>query len=307
MQKADNMFDNPEFFKDLIDNLYDGVYFVDRDGRVIYWNKGAERVTGYKSDHVKGRLCRDNILSHITADGTQLCLTGCPLAASMEDGQSREAEIFLHHRDGHRMPVVVRASPIRNKDGEIIGAVETFSSNDQVIQTRRQMDELRQSAFTDPLTGIGNRRYLEKAIRTAIVDLERGIGLAGLIFIDVDNFKQINDTYGHEVGDQILLMVSRTLKHNLRGTDLLGRWGGDEFIAIIHDAQDSCSLHNIAQKLCVMVENSCLDLEIARLVVTVSIGATLIKADETPEKIFSRADQLMYKSKQAGRNQVTVK
>ena len=300
------MDDSPEFYKDLIDNLYDGVYFVDRDRRITYWNKGAERITGYKSNQTIGRHCRDNILNHITANGVQLCLTNCPLAASMDDGQPREAEVFLHHHDGHRMPVVVRASPIRNKEGEIIGAVETFSNNEKVIQTRRQVDELRQSVFTDPLTGIGNRRYLEEGLHIAKMGMERGVGIAGMIFIDIDNFKNINDTYGHEAGDKILLMVVRTLKHNLRGTDLLGRWGGDEFMAIIQDVQELSILQDVAKKLRVMVESSRLDLETARLFTTVSIGATLIKANETYEKFFERADQLMYKSKQAGRNQITV-
>jgi diguanylate cyclase (GGDEF)-like protein/PAS domain S-box-containing protein len=300
------MFEDPEFYKDLIDNLYDGIYFVDRDRRITYWNKGAERITGYKSDMTIGRHCRDNILNHITANGTQLCLANCPLAASMEDGQPREAEVFLHHHDGHRMPVVVRASPIRNKDGEIIGAVETFSNNEKIIQTRRQVDELRLTAFTDPLTDIGNRRYLEEGLHAAKMEVERGVGIAGLIFIDIDNFKNVNDTHGHEVGDQILLMVVRTLKHNLRATDLLGRWGGDEFMAIIQHVQELSVLEDLAKKLGVMVESSRLDLETERLSITVSIGATLIKPNETYEKFFERADQLMYKSKQAGRNQITV-
>jgi len=300
------MDDNPEFYKDIIDNLYDGVYFVDRDRRITYWNKGAERITGYKSSQTIGRHCRDNILNHITANGVQLCLTNCPLAASMEDGKPREAEVFLHHHDGHRMPVVVRASPIRNKDGEIIGAVESFSNNEKVIQTRRQVDELRQSVFTDPLTGVGNRRQLEERLYATKIEVERGVGIAGLIFIDIDKFKNINDTYGHEVGDKILLMVVRTLKHNLRATDLLGRWGGDEFMAIIQDVQDLSTLQDVAKKLRVMVESSRLDLETVRLSVTISIGATLIQAGETSENFFQRADQLMYKSKQAGRNQITV-
>ncbi len=300
------MDDNPEFYKDIIDNLYDGVYFVDRDRRITYWNKGAERITGYKSSQTIGRHCRDNILNHITANGTQLCLTNCPLAASMEDGKPREAEVFLHHHDGHRLPVIVRASPIRNKDGEIIGAVESFSNNEKVIQTRRQVDELRQSVFTDPLTGVGNRRQLEERLYATKIEVERGVGIAGLIFIDIDKFKNINDTYGHEVGDEILLMVVRTLKHNLRATDLLGRWGGDEFMAIIQDVQDLSTLQDVAKKLRVMVESSRLDLETVRLSVTISIGATLIQAGETSENFFQRADQLMYKSKQAGRNQITV-
>ncbi len=101
-------------------------------------------------------------------------------------------------------------------------------------------------------------------------------------------------------------MVVRTLKYNLRSTDMLGRWGGDEFIAIIRDAQELGTLRDIAKKLHTMVEKSRLDLETKRLSITVSIGATLLNAEETSEDSFRRADKLMYKSKQAGRNQITV-
>lgn len=105
--------DEKDFYKDIIDNLYDGIYFVDRDRVITYWNKGAERITGYAATQTIGHSCRDNLLNHVTANGIQLCMTNCPLAAVMEDGHVREAEVFLHHKDGHRMPVVVRATPMR--------------------------------------------------------------------------------------------------------------------------------------------------------------------------------------------------
>src|SRR6478672_12515562 len=91
--------DTNELYKDVIDNLYDGVYFVDRDRVITYWNNGAERITGYKRKDVIGRSCRDNLLNHVTAAGVQLCLGRCPLAACMEDGIPKEAEVFLHHAD----------------------------------------------------------------------------------------------------------------------------------------------------------------------------------------------------------------
>ncbi len=301
------MFDNPEFYKNLIDNLYEGVYFVDQDRKIIYWNKSAELITGYKSEQVTGHCCRDNILNHVTADGTLLCVSGCPLAACMDDGKPREAEVFLHHHDGHRLPVKVRASPIRDKAGEIIGAVETFSNNEQVLRNRRKVDELYQSAYIDPLTGVGNRRYLEDGIMAAKTMADRGIGIAGLILIDVDNLKYFNDTYGHMIGDQILKMVVQTLKHSLRSIDLLGRWGGDEFIAIVQDVKDLDTLQKVANKLRLMVENSNIDFEEGILSTTISIGATLVNVDESPEIIFQRADQLLYESKQAGKNKITVK
>src|SRR5512144_2150757 len=145
--------DDKDFYKDIIDNLYDGIYFVDRERVITYWNKGAERITGYASTQTVGRSCRDNLLNHVTANGVQLCLNSCPLAAAMEDGKDREAEVFVHHANGYRVPIVVRASPIRDKDGNIIGAVESFSNNNSVIEARNKLRELRQVAMTDPLTG----------------------------------------------------------------------------------------------------------------------------------------------------------
>src|SRR5512141_2290713 len=93
-----------DFYKDIIDNLYDGVYFVDRDRNITFWNKGAERITGYKSAAVVGRPCSDNVLNHVDAQGLELCREHCPMAACILDGKVREADVFLHHADGHRLP-----------------------------------------------------------------------------------------------------------------------------------------------------------------------------------------------------------
>lgn len=131
--------EDKDFYKELLDNLYDGVYFVDRERLITYWNNGAERITGYKSNQVIGHSCRDNLLNHVTANGIQLCDAQCPLAACMEDGIVREADVFLHHADGHRVPVLVRAAPLRDAQGNIFGAVETFSSDAGAIAVRQQL------------------------------------------------------------------------------------------------------------------------------------------------------------------------
>ena len=298
--------DNSDFYKSLLDNLYDGIYFVDRDRVITYWNKGAERITGYRAEQAVGRACRDNLLNHITANGTQLCLTNCPMAACMEDGNVREAEVFLHHADGYRVPVIVRASPLRNDQGEIIGAVETFSNNTSVITARRELREMRRRALTDPLTNVGNRRYLDRRLKAIIAQYSDGPERAGLLFIDVDHFKDVNDLYGHEVGDRVLQMVANSLKLSLRSTDIIGRWGGEEFLIILQNVQNASTLKKIVAKLSALVACSRLDLDDASLSVTISVGATLLRPDDTPETLVNRADQLMYESKQAGRNCVTV-
>jgi len=295
-----------EFYKDIIDNLYDGVYFVDRERTITYWNKGAERITGYSSDQTVGRSCRDNLLNHVTANGIQLCLHHCPLAAVMEDGHPREAEVFLHHADGHRMPVVVRATAMRDREGKIVGAIETFSGNIDVVATRRRLQELHRAAMIDPLTGVGNRRYLDGRLDALLAEFNNNATIAGLLFMDVDQFKQFNDTYGHNTGDMVLRMVARTIRHAVRATDTVGRWGGEEFIAILCDVEDSASLMAAANKVRAQVQYSHLGLNGQELAVTISVGGTLLLPDDTSLSLVARADALMYRSKQSGRNHVTI-
>lgn len=295
-----------DLYKEIIDNLYDGVYLVDRERVITYWNKGAERITGYPAAQTVGRSCRDNLLNHVTANGVQLCLHNCPLAAVMEDGHEREAEVFLHHKDGHRLPVMVRATALRNRDGKIIGAIETFSNNTDVVDTRRKLQKMRQAALTDALTGISNRRHVEGRLSAAIAEFQNNSAPSGLLFIDVDHFKQFNDSYGHNIGDTVLRMVARTIRHSLRSTDTVGRWGSEEFVAILGEVLDENALLAAADKVRAQVEHSRLDLDEQSMAVTVSIGGTLLRQDDTIDSFVARADELMYKSKQAGRNRVTI-
>lgn len=300
------MSDEQDFYKRIIDNLYDGVYFVDRNRVINYWNKGAERITGYTAQETIGRSCRDNLLNHVTANGIQLCQDHCPLAAVMEDGKERESEVFLHHANGHRLPIMVRATALRDADGTIIGAVESFSNNSTVVNARMKLRQMRQAAATDPLTGIGNRTHLEGRLSAAIAEYQKNGSRAGVLFFDVDHFKNVNDAHGHNCGDRVLGMVANTISHALRAADTVGRWGGEEFIAILYDMKKKNAFRSAAEKLRVLVEHSRLDFDGFGVKVTVSIGGTLVGAKDSPETLVQRADQLLYQSKQAGRNRVTI-
>jgi diguanylate cyclase (GGDEF)-like protein/PAS domain S-box-containing protein len=295
-----------DFYKEIVDHLYDGVYFVDRERLITYWNEGAERITGYKKSQVVGSSCRDKLLNHVTADGIEMCGDHCPLAACMEDGLPREADVFLHHADGHRVPVLVRAAPLRDAQGNITGAVETFSSDQGMSVIREELRELRRSDRTDSVTRVGNRKFLEGRLRAVIAEYDGQDLEAGLIFFDVDHFKQVNDTLGHETGDKALRMIAFTIRHTLRRTDSVGRWGGDEFLAILYEVASLEELRTLSDKIRIMVESSRLDLAGGTLTVTVSAGATMIQTGDTTESIVQRADALMYQSKKAGRNRVTA-
>lgn len=295
-----------DVYRELIDNLYEGVYFVDRERRITYWNKGAERITGYDGDRVLGRCCGDDLLNHVASDGRELCGDGCPLLACMSDGQTREAEVFLHHADGHRVPVLVRAAPMRDDHGEIVGAVESFSSAERLVAAREKVRQLRQVTRTDDLTGIRNRVHLEGCLVAAIAQAEAGTAAPAVLFADLDRFKDVNDRHGHDVGDRVLRMVATTLQQNLRDTDVVGRWGGEEFAAVLHDIPSDDVLREVTGQLRSLVASCGLDLDGGRLRVTVSIGATRVRPDDDPESVLRRADRLMYRSKQEGRDRVTV-
>jgi len=295
-----------QFYKSLMDNLYDGVYFVDLERRITYWNKGAERITGYKAEAVVGTLCNiNNLLNHVNDAGVNLCEAGCPLAASIQDGLPHEADVHLHHADGFRLPVLVRTSPIHDEHGQTIGAVEVFSNNQSLFKIRRKVDQLEHNILLDPLTGIGNRAYSEIKIKSAITEYRQHRISFGLLFLDVDHFKSVNDTFGHKAGDIALLNIAKTLGHNLRETDAYGRWGGEEFIVILQGV-DSRTLVAVADKLRAMIGSSNFQVEGHDLHITTSIGATLVKAEDELDTLVARADGLMYQSKQNGRDRVTA-
>ena len=260
------------FCRELLDNLNDGVYLVDRDRRITDWSKGAERITGYKKDEVVGRRCADNLLMHVDEKGCSLCQGKCPLSFAMDDGIARNGEIFLHHREGHRVPVTVRAFPLRNAQGEVEGAVEIFNDNTYRAIMLERIEQCEKMAYIDMLTAVANRRFTEMTMQSRLDEWERYGWSFGILFIDVDHFKGVNDQHGHAIGDQVLAMVAKTLSNSVRSFDFVGRWGGEEFLAMLANV-DAAQLHAFASRIRALVEQSHLAVGTAgeQVRVTVSI------------------------------------
>jgi diguanylate cyclase (GGDEF)-like protein/PAS domain S-box-containing protein len=292
------------FYRSILDSIEEGIYFVDTQRRITFWNKGAEKITGFSSDEVVNKFCYNNILNHVNSDGKKLCMNGCPLHASLSTGEEKNGSVFLHHKLGHRVPVKVHVNVI--KDGEtIVGAVETFVRESDEFVNDYQLQELKSLAYQDQLTEIPNRRFLESQLESHIIKVSRSKLTIGVAFIDIDFFKKVNDTYGHNVGDEVLKMLSKTMKSATRNTDIIGRWGGEEFLVIYnHVTHDIMKI--VCEKLRMLVESSGLRIEDKEIKITISVGATLINQEDTIEAIVQRADECLYKSKATGRNKVTL-
>ena len=293
------------FYKDLIENLYDGVYFVDRDRHITYWNKGAEMLTGYSKSSALGKSCHDNFLAHVNESGINLCTAECPLRNAIENGNSTEAEIYLHHSDGHRVPVTIKVFPLFDDGGKIVGAVEIFSDNSTHVANKRRIDELQELALLDPLTQIGNRRFLEITLESKLAESARYNNHMAVFFIDIDDFKQINDKYGHDVGDEALRVAARTLNTLIRPMDALGRWGGEEFIAVASNINKE-AVKAIAERFRSFIESSSFRVGEERVPFTVTIGATIARQNDNLTSLVKRSDQLMYEGKGKGKNRVVI-
>ena len=267
---------------------------------------GAQRITGFSQDEVIGTSCRDNLLSHVDELGTPLCDSPlCPTERGMAIGPPIEQILYLRHKEGHRVAVSARVAPLKNADGKIVGATHSFTDNHAAVEARRRIEDLEKLALLDPLTQLGNRRHLEMHLESSLSEMHRYGRRFGTLFIDVDRLKQINDLYGHDLGDRTLRMVATTMSNSLRSSDFLGRWAGDEFLAITMNIRAD-QLLAIGNKLRALVEHSAINLGHAFGRVTVSVGATLADTADTVDTLLKRADILMYRSKARGGNLVTM-
>ena len=221
-------------YKEILQCIKEGVYFVDTNRKITFWNDYAEEITGFSASEVLDSHCYDNILNHVDDAGTHLCIEGCPLHNTIEDSIRREASGYLHHKDGHRVPVVVRTFPMSDK-GKIIGASELFSEKETPSDLQHDLgdiEELKILAMTDQLTRLSNRRYAENFLSNKLVELEKFQAPFAVALIDIDNFKTVNDTYGHGMGDRRLQMTAKSMVNAVRADDLVARWGGDEFLVV---------------------------------------------------------------------------
>ncbi len=282
----------------VMNSLFDGVYYVDFERRITFWNNAAERISGYSREEVLGSSCSDGILRHIDEKGTDLCRQGCPLRASMQDGEHREMEVFLHHREGHRVPVVVRAAPLYGGDGAIVGAVEVFSEATARRRVLREIQELRREAYLDGRTGLGNRRYADLALEARFRERrEYGIDF-GVLMAGVGGLDAVRQTYGPQDADRALRMTARSLLASCRELDVVCRLGGGNFLVVVPNAAPD-ALAAIGSRMRTFVANSWFLREGREVRVSLSVGGAVVRPGDDPAAIMRRAQQCMV----AGREQ----
>lgn len=307
MAQSISKIDCDNFCSALLNQLNHAVYFVDQERKIIYWSAKAEKITGYSEEEIIGKHCSDNILAHINEEGQKCCDNpdSCPLLKTLNSNTTYEGDLYFKHRDGYRVLVHIKTFPVLDSNQNIIGAGEIFYDNSEIDNLNLKIKELERLALLDSLTRIANRRYIEIQLHSRLNEYKRFGWQFGVLFMDIDFFKGINDKYGHETGDRVLKMIANLLIKNSRSFDLVGRWGGDEFIVIVPNVNET-QLYTIAHKFRNLILLSNFKVNSATIAVTVSIGVTLSQTKDTLKSLIKRADRLMYESKNNGRNRVTV-
>jgi diguanylate cyclase (GGDEF)-like protein/PAS domain S-box-containing protein len=312
-------------FRRLLEKLPAGAYTCDPDGLITYFNQHAVQLWGRspKLNDPADRFCGSFRL--FAPDGSPIAHDRCWMARALQTNEGQNGrEIVVERPDGRRLTALSHANPIHDGSGELVGAVnvlvditeqkraeeglerrvtertaELEAANEELrlrMAERRAVErELEHRATHDLLTDLPNQASFRENLGRALVHARRRGGKVALLFLDLDGFKPVNDTLGHQVGDRVLVEVAECLKGSLRGSDMAARLGGDEFAALLEDVVDEGEAAAVAERFLRQLRP--LDLRGRRLYMTASVGIAVGSGEERPEDLLRAADMAMYRAK----------
>ncbi|PSF08986.1 sensor domain-containing diguanylate cyclase [Marinobacter halophilus] len=280
-------------FAKAIDAAHDGIFITNAEGVIEFANQGFEIMTGYTPTEVVGRS--PSVLKSGKHDKT--FYKG--LWRHLNEGLPFRAMVINRAKGGQEIHCQQTITPVKNPDGKITHFISIIKDlTDRVFEELK----LREQASHDSLTGLLNRRAGEIELDVALIEAQENDSGFSVLMIDIDNFKAVNDTYGHPRGDEIIKVVAEILMDETRKTDKCVRWGGEEFIVVLPFC-DLAKASEIAENIRAAMSAFSFD-DVGQ--VTLSIGATESTASDTTSAILERVDKLLYDSKRDGKNRVTT-
>ncbi|WP_273926710.1 bifunctional diguanylate cyclase/phosphodiesterase [Curvibacter microcysteis] len=297
-QAEAQVFEEKERFRVTLSSIGDAVITVDVHGRVTYLNPVAELMTGWRNDLAQG-LAVERVMPIVHSQDGSPVRSPVRVALELQKTVGLATESALVRLDGQRFDIEDSAAPITDRHGDIIGAVMVFHDISEMRSMAIRMAHLAQH---DALTGLPNRLLLHDRAQHAIDMAQRDGRQVAVMYLDLDRFKTVNDSLGHEAGDRLLVEFSRRLSTAIRNTDILSRQGGDEFVVLQTGLSDPAQAGQLAQKLLRLCAAPFM-LHGHELNVSASIGISLYPGDgESFDELAKHADAALYAAKSAGRN-----
>ena len=298
-------FDDPDFFRNVLESLQTAVYMVDRDQKVIFWNDGAERITGYLRQDVVGRSCREEVLALDESANSFVSDANGAIRSALRDGKPAVANISIRHKEGHRVLVRLRAVPIRNSHGTVIGAAESFEESLSVSEWDRRHAKLAEYGCLDENTDLPTQEFTMARLRQALATFETFRIPVSVLSIQLDQTDDFRAKFGPAAVMAILRAVERSLENSLRPTDLLGHGVNNQFLAVLSECKES-EVSKVAERLRKMVGYAEIKWWGRDLTVTASFGGTGAKPGDTAESIIGRAESTLAKCVVSGGNCITI-
>jgi len=279
----------------VLDSLQTGVSMVDRNGKILFWNQGAERLTGHKRHEVVGRSRRESILPHCNDQGCVACGATCPFTRTMHEGKPQEAKMQLRHKEGHPVHVLMRIAPLRDPHGSIIGITESFDEQKFESERERSRHTLAEHGCMDETTGVPNHDFTQFHLSKNFAGFARYHLPFGVIAIQVDRLEHLRAAYGRQAGDAVLRVVAQTMGNAFRPSDFLGRWTEDRFLAILINCGDR-GVEHTWERIRKMVTCAGLRWWSDELSVTTSVGYATAQPGDTIDSLLSRAQGSLQQS-----------
>lgn len=292
-QLREAVFDNELRLREITSTLGQGVVVLNADGIITYANPEVERLLGWSPQEIVGKHSH-SLLHYRRDDGTPLPESECGIYQTRRTGRIyRDTDEVFWRKDGSKLPAGVSATPIV-RDGRIMGAVVAFQD---VTELRQSQNEMRQVAYYDPLTGLPNRRLLQERLRHALAQAQRYQRSLAILFLDLDNFKTVNDTLGHDAGDELLTAVAERLLSCVRKSDTVSRQGGDEFVILLSEVTQPANAVQVADKILEALRTPVIARD-TPLQVTCSIGIAIhpVGGQDDAAELLRKADIAMYEA-----------
>jgi diguanylate cyclase (GGDEF)-like protein/PAS domain S-box-containing protein len=297
--------DDPEIYRSVLEHLETGVYIVDRNRRVRFWNEGAEQITGFLRQDVVGRFLREHLVAVGDASKSLDDDPSDPINLVFRDGKSSVLEVSMLHKNGYRLPVVLRTNPIRDSRGAVVGAAESFERNRAASDLTRRQAMYADFGCLDALTGLAARTFMETQLRENLITFAEHNIPFGILLIQIDRLDQLRAARGPGVVPTILRVVAQSLENSLRPTDLVGCWGENEFLAILMECRES-EVPRVGERVRRIISMAEIEWWGDRFSVTSPVGGAGCRAEDTPELLVERAQASLQDSIAKGGNCVVV-
>jgi diguanylate cyclase (GGDEF)-like protein/PAS domain S-box-containing protein len=296
---------DPEIYQTVLDNLQTGVYIVDRNRRIRFWNEGAEQITGYLRQDVVGRFLRDHLLT--VGDGVKdLDLEqDDPINLAFRDGKPSIMDVSILHKDGYRVPIVLRTNPIRNSRGAVIGAAESFEKNRSASEWTRRQAGFADFGCLDSVTGVAAQSFMETHLRENLITFAEHNIPFEILLVQIDQMDQFRASRGPGVVTTILRVVAQSVENCVRPTDLVGCWGANQFIAILLECRES-EVSRVGERVRKMIGQAEIEWWGDKFSVTSPVGGAGCRAGDDTELLLARAAASLQESIGKGGNCVTV-